>query len=82
MAQTSMNFQGRYESKQMKYVGGFKDNTFHGLGVETGENYKYEGKYINGLKNEGKMTWKDKNGNYEYLGTFNQNNKFHGKGKT
>jgi hypothetical protein len=81
-AETSSDSEGRYESPAIKYVGGFTNNTFHGHGVENGEGYRFEGKYAHGVRKEGHFTWHAADGEYSYKGTFNENNKFHGKGNS
>lgn len=65
----------------MKYEGGFRNNTFDGAGVETGDNYRYEGSYEHGFRKEGTLRWKAADGEYAYTGHFNHTNNFQGKGK-
>lgn len=74
------DLKGTYKSDLMSYIGGFKNNTFHGEGEEDGKDYKYLGFYKNGARTQGVLTWESEGQSYRYDGEFNSNNEFHGKG--
>ena len=61
-----------------KYEGQFLEGVPHGKGTETmADGSTFEGVYFGGIRQQGKITWKDGS---SYEGFF-ENNKFNGKGK-
>ena len=75
---------GTFYSDELEYRGGFKNNTFHGHGVEKGKKHEFDGTYSNGKKVEGTFKWDTvpNNDSYEYIyeGKFDNESKFNGKG--
>lgn len=72
---------GEFKCPAFRYSGSFSHNGFDGRGKEEGETYVFEGEFLKGRRNYGKLTWKDCEGFvYFYSGSFNENNRFHGKG--
>ena len=74
--------EGTFESEQLTYTGGFRDNKFDGKGIERGKNdsYVFQGTYINGARERGILEWSGEGGQYKYEGPFNAQNQFHGHG--
>lgn len=60
-------------------MGELKDNLPHGNGVESGQNYEFDGKFEEGVKVSGKLKWTSDNITCEYNGPF-LDNLFEGKG--
>lgn len=48
---------GKYVSKDLKYEGGFKGNTFDGEGKEEGPQHTFEGTYLDGKRIYGDLKW-------------------------
>lgn len=63
----------------MLYEGEFVDNLPHGEGIESGDNFRFVGRFERGARKQGKLIWKDELGSYTYEGTF-KNNLFSGLG--
>lgn len=72
---------GKFFSGPYRYEGYFQENKFHGLGTEKTEAHYFHGDYHQGKKIKGTFTWKDNEKEYEYEGDFNEEGRFHGRGK-
>ncbi len=59
---------GMYKSDLMTYIGGFKNNTFHGDAEEEGRDYKFIGSYSKGARAQGILTWESQGQYYKYNG--------------
>jgi len=55
---------GNYISKDLKYYGGFKENTFNGEGKEEGPSHTFQGTYEDGKRIFGELKWW-KEGNHQ-----------------
>ena len=44
-------------SEELRYKGGFQNNTFHGSGEEIGSKHSFRGEYSNGNKASGVLVW-------------------------
>lgn len=71
---------GLLENLKFKYEGGFKDNRFHGKGVQITEGSKFEGEFENGKKKRGQLSWLEDLYTYQYEGSLDDNELFTGRG--
>lgn len=55
-------------------------NEFHGQGVEKGNGFEFSGQFENGKRKTGTLKWEDGGHQFTYIGGFDQNGKFTGKG--
>lgn len=72
---------GYLETARFQYTGGFKDNRFHGEGILSGDDCKFEGIFANGRKVSGRIEWTEPRGVYAYEGKFDSSEQFEGNGK-
>lgn len=70
---------GSYRSQAFSYEGEFKRNRFHGKGKEAGAAHEFSGEYYAGGRTYGRLAWKERGEEYEYVGSF-ANGQFNGEG--
>ena len=71
---------GHYQNATMQYHGGFHLNEFHGHGVEKGTHYHFTGQFEAGSRKLGTLWWEEGAEKFVYIGGFDLNGKFTGKG--
>lgn len=59
---------GRYKGINFEYSGGFRNNLFHGDGVESNPKYTFTGEFKDGHRAEGEMEWIDGKEKFRYKG--------------
>ena len=71
---------GHFRNATIEYLGGFHLNEFHGQGVEKGTHHRFTGQFEAGSRKIGTLEWEEGAEKFVYIGAFDLNGKFTGKG--